>query len=255
MQASKTIEEILHELEVQGVSQVDGMIPMQLIESLREQSLQAVEKEIEKHGTREFNDLGRVLFAPMYGGAFLDILEVKPLYAVCHRFLGEQPIIYTMTTSCIPPNRSNYTNRIHRDTHIIFPDLKPIVAFQVLLDDFTEDNGAPRFLLGSHKEADQPDEARFEAESQAITGKKGAVNFFDPRIWHRSTENKTDDWRCCLLPGFVRPWMKQRFDVPKMLTQTDLSGCSEAALRLLGFYNRPPGSWEEFYQKGSSVFK
>jgi ectoine hydroxylase-related dioxygenase (phytanoyl-CoA dioxygenase family) len=249
-----TPSEIAKELRENGLCQVDGLLPMSLIDSLRSESLAAVNLEIERQGTMEFNDLGRVLFAPMYGGAFLELLEQKPLFNILREFMGGNIIMYTMTTSCIPPGRSNYTNRIHRDTHIIIPDFPPIVAMQVLLDDFTEENGAPLFMKGSQVEPEEPDSKRFEAKADRITGKKGAINFFDPRVWHRSAENHTDKWRCCLLPGFIHPWMKQRFNVEAMLENTDLSGCSDHALQLLGLKNLPPKSWDEFYAKGSSVF-
>lgn len=255
MSIDKSQEQILSELKVDGVSQVEGMIAIDLIDRLRFESMNAVKVEIEKHGTTEFEDLGRVLFAPMYGGAFLEILGVKPLYKVCRAFLGDELNLYTMTTSCIPPKQSNYTNKTHRDTSIIFPDFRPIVAMQILLDDFTKENGAPLFMKGSQHISDQPSNTRFEAEAAMITGRKGDVIFFDPRIWHRSTENNTNDWRCCLLPAFVRPWMKQRFNVPSIMKDVDLSNCSSDALKLLGLKNLPPESWEDYYEKGQSAFK
>lgn len=255
MSIIKSKEHILSELRRDGVSQAEGMIPMDLVDRLKNESMAAVNAEIEKHGTTEFDDLGRVLFAPVYGGAFLDFLETKTLFDICREFMGEDLNLYTMTTSCIPPKRNNYTNRIHRDTQIIIPDFKPIVAMQILLDDFNEENGSPLFLKGSHLKTEQPSDEQFEAEAELITGKKGAVNFFDPRIWHRSTENHTDQWRCCLLPGFVRPWMKQRFNVPAMMKDVDLTNCSDDALKLLGLKNLPPESWEDFYEKGQSAFK
>lgn len=254
MEASKSQDQIIQELNKDGLCQVDGLLPADLVSALRSEALKAVDIEIERQGTMEFNDLGRVLFAPMYGGAFLEFLEQKPVFDILRGFMESELILYTMTTSCIPPGRSNYTNRIHRDTHIIVPGFRPIVAMQVLLDDFTEENGAPLFVRGSQVDPNQPGPEKFESEAEMITGKKGAINFFDPRIWHRSTNNDSDKWRCCLLPGLIHPWMKQRFDVESMLKDTDLSGCSDHALQLLGLKNLPPSSWNEFYERGRSAF-
>ncbi|MCF8275733.1 MAG: phytanoyl-CoA dioxygenase family protein [Flavobacteriales bacterium] len=241
------------ELTEHGFSQVSDLVPPSLIDSLRNEVLKRVDDEADRMGTKEYNDYGRLLFAPVYGGPFLEILELDKLFKLAEPFFDGPSIIYTMTSSCIPPNASNYTNRIHRDSEIRTPHCS--LAIQILLDDFTAENGAPLFLKGSHQLLNSPDSDEFENEAILATGKKGDVTFFDSRIWHRSTENHTDKWRCCLLIGLVQPWMKQRFNVETILEETDLSACSQNALKLLGFGSLPPKNWDAFHNNSKSVFK
>jgi len=99
----------------------------------------------------------------------------------------------------------------------------------------------------------EPDKKAFENDAKMITGKKGAINFFNPWTWHRSTENRSSEWRSCILLGFVHPWMKQRFDVGSMLKNTDLSECSGQVLHLLGLSNKLPGSLDEFHKNSRSI--
>lgn len=213
-------------------------------DKLRAEVLKAVDYESEKFPSEEMH--GRLLFAPVYGGKFLDVLEFEPLFKIVDHLLGWESIVYTMTSSCIPPNGENYTSHIHSDTHLDVGGLIPSIGIQILLDDFTESNGAPEFYpIGNSLE--QPEHEKFKRDAQMIIGKKGSILFFDTRCWHRSTENSSNQWRSCLLIAMVRNWMKQRFDVPKMMSGVDVSGCSETALKRLGVASHPPGSLNEFF--------
>ena len=254
MDNSRIFAEIESELSNNGVVKISNLLDLDLINSLRERTLEIVEIESEKLETQDHVGFGRILFAPVYGGPYLELLEQKHLIEIAKNYMGASPILYTMTSSCIPPNKSNYTGTIHRDSHLPTGCVR-LIIMQVLLDDFTEDNGAPLFLKGSQKEGSEPDTVRFENEAKLITGKKGDIILFDPWIWHRSTKNDSSEWRSCVLLGFVHPWMKQRFDVKTMLESTDLSGCSEDALNVLGLNSYPPKSWDEFYKNDSSVYR
>ena len=258
MAKTKNIKEISstleRELPTSGVVRISGLVGDELVNRLREQSLSSIEIESQKMGTTDYDGFGRLLFAPVYGGAFLELLELDFISELSKTYMGSDPILYTMTTSCVAPNQSNYTAKVHRDNNIRPAGCVRLLIMQILLDDFNEENGSPMFLKGSHKEETEPSNKRFDAEAQMITGKKGDVIFFDPWIWHRSTKNQSNQWRSCVLLGFVHPWMKQRFDVKPMLEATDLSGCSDRTMGLLGLNNIPPKSWDEFYSNNKPIY-
>jgi hypothetical protein len=212
-------------------------------DELRVEVMKAQEYESGEYQSEDM--LGRILFAPIYGGKFLETLELEPLFEMVDQLLGWDSIVYTMTSSCLPPNGKNYTSQIHSDTHLDVGGLIPSIGVQILLDDFTTANGAPEFCP-LDKAIEQPDEEQFKVEAKKILGTKGSILFFDTRCWHRSTKNSSSEWRCCLLIALVRNWMKQRFDVPEMMQGVDVSGCSEQALKRLGLPSHPPGSAEEF---------
>ncbi|MFT4982746.1 MAG: hypothetical protein ACI9UR_002624 [Bacteroidia bacterium] len=242
------------ELPKNGVVIIPNLVSAALVDSLKKKTLEAVEIESKKKGGKDYEGFGRLLFAPIYGGPFLELLELDFLTEIAAKFMGSSPILYTMTSSCIPPKQSNYTSSIHRDSHIHPNGCVRLLIMQILLDDFTSHNGAPIFLKGSQRESNEPSVNQFERDAEIFTGKKGDVIFFDPWIWHRSTQNQSSSWRSCILLGFVQPWMKQRFDVKSMLEYTDLSKCSNRALSLLGLKSQPPKSWEEFYENDSPIY-
>eukprot|EP00047_Mylnosiga_fluctuans_P002449 m.224573 g.224573 ORF g.224573 m.224573 type:complete len:311 (+) comp11111_c0_seq1:24-956(+) len=79
----------------------------------------------------------------------------------------------------------------------------------VMLDDFTEENGATAVIPYSQRNMAWPDDAAFERDHNLVTGKRGTVLCFTGLVQHGSTENRTNKKRCSILsqylPKFVRP--------------------------------------------------
>ena len=97
-----------------------------------------------------------------------------------------------------------------------------------------------------------PDEKYFQKHAVPLIGSSGTVCYFDPAIWHRSTINKSDAWRRSLLVYMIRPWMKQRFDIPRAMKDINLSSTSEKVLQKLGYMDQPPISYDDYYQQSKT---
>jgi ectoine hydroxylase-related dioxygenase (phytanoyl-CoA dioxygenase family) len=240
MDIEKTINE-------QGLVVLRNLFPAEYIKELNAAFPDAIAKECEYHKTTDYYYYGSLLLAPLYGGPFIRIFEHPAFYLPFERILGEECIVYAYTTSCIPPHSSIYTKRIHVDSPRIIKGYHTSLIGMVLVSDFTPENGAPYFLLNSQEMEEQPDESYFFEHAVQITGKAGDVIYFNPRIWHTGSLNNTDQWRHSIIMGMQRAWMKQRFDIPRALAQTDISGLSEKSLQKLGFYSQPPASYDEYY--------
>jgi ectoine hydroxylase-related dioxygenase (phytanoyl-CoA dioxygenase family) len=228
-------------LDRDGISLVQDLVPDDLVAALAAATDAAVAAEcvVFAPGDEQY---GRVLFAPQHGGAFLDLLELDPLLSPMEALLGEELILYTMTTSVLPPGGCGPVHSFHVDLDARRPAGVAIAAM-VLLDDFTAENGATEFLLGSHRDGTPGSEGH---RSIRLFGRAGDVCYFDPRISHRSTENRSSTPRRAVLLQMVQPWMKQRFDVRSMLEGVDLTPLSPVARRRLGLTSAPPASVEEF---------
>ena len=67
--------------------------------------------------------------------------------------------------------------------------------------------------------------------------------FFNSRLWHAGGVNKTIIGDM-LIVNVVRPWMKQRINIPKAMSDLDLAGITDKCKQKLGFYSQVPENYE-----------
>ena len=150
-------------------------------------------------------------------------------------------ILYTMTTSVLAPGEAGVVDRPHRDLDASRPDGIALAAL-VMVDGFTDRNGATEFLLGTHRGAG----TEHGADRFVLFGEAGDVCYFDPKGLHWSHLNRADRPRRALLLLMVQPWMKQRFDVAQMIDPRLVEAASPSVRSRLGIDALPPGSVDEF---------
>ena len=145
----------------------------------------------------------------------------------------------------MPPKASNYSGRIHIDYPMDFPDDYHLRMLSlILLDDFTENNGATLFMPKSHKLREEPTEKEFYEKSLALKAKAGSVLYWNPKIWHAGGVNKTSNWRHAFTIVMTRNFIRQRLDLPALLGDVHLT---YAAKKRLGYFSYPPKSYDEYY--------
>ena len=235
------------EMEQNGFYLLENALPPDFVQRLKEELEVAIEKEESYHGGKDYQDYGMVLLCCLYGGGFLDLLELPQLFLPFEYLMGEDCILYSYTSTSMPPNRGNYSTRIHSDCRIHVPGYYVRVGAMILLDDFNKENGATWYLPASHLMAEPPDEDYFYRNAERLTHKAGSIWFANPGIYHAGGVNKTDRWRHALTIGMCPAYMKQRLDVPRAMAHLDLSRVSEKVKQKLGFYAQPPASYDEYY--------
>jgi ectoine hydroxylase-related dioxygenase (phytanoyl-CoA dioxygenase family) len=207
----------------------------------------AIEQETKYHKSRNYPDFGMVLFCPLYSDSFIELLECDDFMAPVESAIGKHSILYSYTSTSMPPSEGNYSSRIHNDCHHTIPD-GYITKFQTLiaLDDFTLENGATYILPGSHKIATEPTKDEFYKHAERLTMKAGSVWYAHAKIWHAGGTNTTDKWRHAVTSVFCRSYMKQRLDIPRLLAGREAT-LSQVALQKLGFLAQVPISYDEYY--------
>ena len=63
------------------------------------------------------------------------------------------------------------------------------------LDDFTDENGATRYVPGSHRQNRTPGADDHTAETVAIEAPAGSMVAMEGRVWHKTGNNRTADQR------------------------------------------------------------
>ena len=242
-------KEFVKAVHTDGFCIVENLVSESDVRELKISAQNAIDKEALYHGNTSYRDYGVVQACPMYGGAFLSLLENKTFIEPYNDVMGEGCILYVYITSSMPPGSPNFSSRVHVDRPKVFADYCECFGGLLLLDDFNEQNGGTFYLPGSHNQVNKPDEEYFYARAKRLIAPAGSVFYFNLRLWHAGGLNKTNEWRHALALGMVRPYLKQRFDLPKIMAKykVDDSKASDYAKQKLGYFAIPPSSLDEFY--------
>ena len=113
----------------------------------------------------------------------------------------------------------------------------PLLGFILMVDSFTKANGATRFVLGSHRWPEAPEDGLTDtraqhAEEVLATGEAGSMVVFNAAIWHGHTANETQQDRRSIQGYFVRRAVAPAFDFQDRLPNGE--EFSSKARHLLG---------------------
>jgi len=147
------------------------------------------------------------------------------------------------------PKKLNYVHNIHRDTRTFIPEYHFRINMLVMLNDFTEENGATQVLAGSHRSSETPDEDFFNENYIQLLGQAGTVVLFNSYLWHRAGLNVTEENRVALTLSYGPAFIKPQMDYARLLGESYGSGLSELTRQVLGYNSRVPASLSEWYQK------
>ncbi len=237
----------LAEFETRGCVLIEDVVTEEFVRGCRAGLEEAIEAEARFHGTTDYTDYGMVQCCAMYGRVFIDLLDNQKSMEPFRVILGDGCIMYAYPSSSLPPFGANFAARIHVDCPRIIPGYITNMGVIILLDDFDEENGGTWFLPGSHTQSETPGEEEFFSESERLIAKAGSGWYFNTRLWHCAGRNRTPRWRHSLTINMCRPFMKQRYDIPRLLSEVDLQGVSDTALQKLGFFAQSPTSLDEYY--------
>ena len=252
------IDTIMAIFDTDGGLIVDGMIPRDVIDRMREDALAfargcvpgAATQGIGKDGkefvganTVRFSSLGRV------SPAFFAIVE-NPVYAaMADRVLGANGSSYWINTGqamLIGPGEK--AQMLHRDClnwfpycAALWPDCAEVtISAMIALDDVTEELGATRVIPGSHRWADLADNGSPEQTVPAAMT-AGSALVYSGKLVHGGGANRTTDrWRLAMHLSFVAGWL-----TPEEATALDydvetVRGFSPRLQRLLGYRSFDP---------------
>jgi hypothetical protein len=140
------------------------------------------------------------------GPAFDDVYTHPPLLEACRRLIGEPFKLSSLLGRTLRPGSP--AQELHVDLARNSTDA-PMVGFILMIDPFTSQNGATRFVPSSQYWPDVPSDRLTDTRSSfpgeiAACGEAGSMTIFNGAIWHGHRANHTREQRRSIQGHFVR---------------------------------------------------
>jgi ectoine hydroxylase-related dioxygenase (phytanoyl-CoA dioxygenase family) len=238
---------VLAAIRERGFAIVPGVLDAATIPTMKEALERAVEEDLARWEGRDYPDAWMVHNLMTRHPVFAEFLENHVLHAYLSPLLTDTCILYAYTSSSMPPSGSNFSHRVHVDSPRVIPGYWTNVGVMVALDDYTEENGATRFLPHSFERSDPPSLEEFLADSEQTLVQAGQAVVFNARTWHMGGANRSENPRHAITLNVCRSYMRQRFDYPRLVGAETLQHIGDVGRRFLGFDVRMPTSLDEYY--------
>jgi ectoine hydroxylase-related dioxygenase (phytanoyl-CoA dioxygenase family) len=239
--------QVLKAIRERGFAVVPGVLDEKTIATMKDALQRAIDEDLARWEGRDYSDAWMVHNLMVRHPVFAEFLEGPVLHAYLSPLLGDTCIVYAYTSSSMPPSGSNFSRRVHVDSPRMIPDYWTNVGVMVALDDYTEENGATRFLPHSFELEEPPPLEEFLEASEQTLIRAGQAVVFNARTWHMGGANRTETPRHAITLNVCRSYMRQRFDYPRLVGDETLQHIGEVGRRFLGFNVRMPASIEDYY--------
>jgi len=136
------------------------------------------------------------------GAAFDDLYVFPPLLEACCQVIGRPFKLSSLHARTLRPGSP--AEDLHVDVRRDSSDW-PLLAFILMIDEFRPDNGATRFVPGSHRWPSTPDSDRKDecVDEVLACGSAGSLLVFDGSSWHGHSANTSNRPRRSLQGAFI----------------------------------------------------
>ncbi len=238
-------QKYLETLEKDGLVVIPNVLDLQLIEILLDELSNAIAEDAVLYP--DVFDKGMVHNCLVRGPEMAALLDNPVFNAYLSQAFSETCIIYAYQSSSLQPNQGNYGSRVHVDCPRFIPGYYTNMGVMFPLNDFTLENGATYYLPGSHKFEHLPNDEEFFGNAKRAVCKAGDMVILNARLVHAAGINSTHNVRHALTLNFCRSYMRQRFDLPRLVPQEIIKKLGENGRRLVGMNVRVPTKLDEFY--------
>ena len=160
-----------------------------------------------------------------HGAVYHQVAVHDRVLPIVEGVLDRGCLVSSLSSIAIGPGEA--AQPLHADDQLI-PLPKPHVSIicntMWALTDFTVENGATRFVPGSHRANRSPTPFGEPVETSAAEMPAGSVLVFDGSIWHGGGANQTTERRLGLAMNYCAGWMRQQenqqLGIPREVAQT-----------------------------------
>ncbi len=204
-------DEVATALHAQGAAVVKNLIASETVAHIRHELAPYMPRAlIGKNAFTGFKTRrlgGLTVKSPTFAG----LLTHPLMLGVCDRLLQPHCSLYQLSfTQAIEIDAGEPAQTLHRDD-IVYAVPPPHPEFEVLfalaLTEFTEENGATRIALGSHRW--RPDRVAHPEETVPAVMPAGSVLFFLGSTWHGGGHNRSTHPRVGVFAKYSLGYLRQ----------------------------------------------
>lgn len=167
---------------------------------------------------------------------FIGLSSRDDVLRAARAVIGERILLSNYSANIMGPGAGSMM--LHSDQGYVTEPWPPVplaVNIGWMIDDFSEETGATRYVPGSHRATGSPDpDAVYE--TVPIEGPAGSMLIIDGRVWHTSGENRTQDrWRAAIFGYYVLPWIRQQLNWRDALSAETAAQCPDEFRSLIGY--------------------
>ena len=182
-------------LDEEGYLVLPGLMTPELLGALRRRIEELFAEEGASAGSefKQEPEARRLANLVNKGRIFEDVILTPRVLECMAYILGPGFKLSSLNARSTDPQSAS-GQPLHADSGAIADDAGYFVANSVwLLDDFTSENGATRFVAGSHRwrRLPEPDFYAAHPDEQLVLGKAGDVVVMNAHMWHGGTANRT----------------------------------------------------------------
>jgi ectoine hydroxylase-related dioxygenase (phytanoyl-CoA dioxygenase family) len=241
MMREATITKILDALNDAGYCIVPSVLPVPLADDL----CRIIAELRAREPRTDAAELGhhRVLHIAAKHRAFVDLMCHPVVMQIWERVLGSDFICSTWSSNTVMPSAGCTYWHVDHPYWTIAPPypVQPALTGQTIwcLDDFTLDNGATKFIPGSHRRDHMPvHEGNYDDEGIAVVAPRGSLILAHGACWHSMGTNHTDTPRTAIFGRYARSFIVPQEEMKLQLPAIDAP--SPLVQRLLGMSQYVP---------------
>lgn len=169
------------------------------------------------------------------GWEFDELYVYKPILEACRRIIERPFKLSTMLARTVRPRSQAQAFHVDFERDI---DGWTMVGFIFMVDEFRIDNGATRFIPGSHNWSTVPDKLRNDPladyEHQIVAcGSAGSVIVYNGAVWHGHTANSSDEPRRSIQGAYIRREARSGVNLPERMRPDTLARIGSLARYVL----------------------
>ncbi len=215
------------QLDEEGILILENFASTETVEALRRRIAEVFAAKGQQAGAefKQEPETDRLANLVEHGEIFEWAIAEPTLLAAVRQVLGAEFKLSSLNARSARPH-SDWVQPLHCDTGALPDALGNSVCNIIwMLDDFTADNGATRFVPQTHRAGKLPQDALTDAsaphpEEKLLLGKAGTVAVMNAHLWHGGTANRTGKPRLAMHGFYCRRDQPQQQYQKRLLSES-----------------------------------